>query len=170
MVTLLTTLLALSPAAHAQGFTYAAPTEIDVQLIASNGRYDGTDSLIWVRVHSELLDTWSSWQIAPGVDRSAVTALPFSLSPSFGTVDEVDVFIDAQDGARLTVVVDDGTISHMFTPEERWIKGRTKTFARSNLLAVTCCTDPTGGTGCATFEGDVCPDDLTICWGDCGTE
>jgi hypothetical protein len=101
---------------------------------------------------------------------SAVTALPFSLAPSFGTVDEVDVFIDAQDGARLTVVVDDGTISHMFTPEERWIKGRAKTFARSNLLAVTCCTDPTGGTGCATFAGDVCPDDLTICWGDCGTE
>ena len=74
---------AFAPGAAEAQFDLAAPTFHEVHLLAQDGRHDGTESTVWVRIYSQDQGAWSSWKpIAGGVPAGAVTSLTFETAPS----------------------------------------------------------------------------------------
>ena len=75
-----------------------------------------------------------------GIDATESIGVDFSLSVSFGDVDEVAVYIGPNDGADLTIVVDNGAGSRLFTPQSKWVKNGTSYFDETSTSAIICCT------------------------------
>jgi hypothetical protein len=154
-----TLLLASFLAIPAHAYDFAAPNDVIVHLIADGGAYDGTQDTIWVRVHSADLNSWSGWKLVSGIDATESVGVDFDLSTSFGEVDEVAVYIGPTDGARLTVVVDDGAGSRLFVPESKWVKGGTSSFDETLVSAIICCTTWNSWnqySGCSTTADTDC--------------
>ncbi|HJK91870.1 MAG TPA: hypothetical protein RMH85_10660 [Polyangiaceae bacterium LLY-WYZ-15_(1-7)] len=136
---------AFAPGAAEAQFDLAAPTFHEVHLLAQDGRHDGTESTVWVRIYSQDQGAWSSWKpIAGGVPAGAVTSLTFETAPSFTHVSRVQVWEGASDGLRVSVRVRSSNAVTQRGVESRvWIKNGSATFDLAEVLAYECDGPPT---------------------------
>ncbi len=115
---------------HGQGpssdkLDLAIPTTYQVVLSAPSTTYSGSNSRIWLRLHSGDKGSWGAWHSIKGLDAGASKSVTVSEAADFTNLSRVMVKEGQNDGVRLNISVSSYSSSTLYSyPSNQWVKNR----------------------------------------------